>query len=507
MLKHLFILSVIISLVFLTSCSEEISYEDPEEDSSLDDRPNPLKTFIRDNWTDGDVTDTGGLHYPHIKVAGHNWNNLAELGDGAEQAEFVVDNFDLYIWGGSIVGDHANGQYQDFIWISTIQGPYISSEFDSIQTVAWLSDSTRNTGGYSWEDITMHFKYNWVDRWGNYFHGWNPADDLDGDGCRDSAQASDSARTAGCISDSEMYGFEGTSDREWWNYLKIMHEGALRLITDIVLENMRNQDYRMRGVYHDNRGMLENMDFGIQNSFAYENDDLLSANQEYYADKLRSVTAMGIDYIEPEAPWMNLHFCNLGSPYHICEKPSESKERVFEYIENMRLENWLITDYKYYSYLYLTTDRREDYLNCPFLNWLEKGKGIIFCVKENFPGSDRGRLFSLATFYMINHQMAFYGYKAVGYPAGEHVSAWNWNPYVAYHIGQPAANTLGLEDFQGNSGTDRYFVWKETPDYEILGREYVRDDLSHVLVLSKLMTEGGEEGADPTTHELPGCYQ
>lgn len=507
MSKHLLILLIAVSLLTLFSCSEEISYEDPEPSSSLTDRTNPLKIFIRDNWTDGDNTSTGGLHYRHIKVAGHNWKNIGELGNGADQAEFVVDNFDLYIWGGPIVGDQMDGRYEDFIWISPIQGPYISSTFDSMETVAWLSDSSKNSEGYSWEDITMHFKYNWDDRWGNYFHGWNPADDPDGDGCRDYNEASDSSRTARCIGDSEIYTFVGTSGREWWNYLKIMHQGTHKMITDIMLENMQNQYHRMKGVYHDNRGMLENSDFGIQNSFTYENDDMLSANQEYYIDKLKAVTEMGINYIEPEAPWMNLHFCNMSSPYHICEKPSESKEWVFKYIENMRLENWLITEYNHYSYLYMTTDRRKDYLSCPYLNWLERGKGIIFCVKEYFPGSDRGRLFSLATFYMINHQLALYGYKAVGYPAGEHVSAWNWNPYVEFYIGQPAVNTLGLNDFQGNSGTDRYFVWKESAGYEILGREYLRDDGLRVLVLSKLMADGGREGADPITHELPGCYQ
>ncbi|MBD3178708.1 MAG: PKD domain-containing protein [Candidatus Latescibacteria bacterium] len=108
---------------------------------------------------------------------------------------------------------------------------------------------------------------------------------------------------------------------------------------------------------------------------------------------------------------------------------------------------------------------------------------------------------------MINHQLAFYGYKAVNYPPGEHLSDWNWNRYVQFHIGQPVVNTLGLDDFRGNSGTDRYFVWKESDEYEILGREYRREDGLHVLVLSKLMAEGREEGADPTTHLLPGCYQ
>jgi hypothetical protein len=286
-----------------------------------------------------------------------------------------------------------------------------------------------------------------------------------------------------------------------------MHQGVLKMIADNMFELARNQNYRMKGVYHDKRGMLESSDYGIQNSFTYENDDLVSANQEYYLDKLRCVGVLAADYIEPEAGWMNLHFCNMSSPYHLCVKSSQSKDWVFDYIENIRLENWLFTDYPHYSYLYMTKEMRQDYLDCPLLNWLDRGKGLILCVKEIYPGSDRGRLFSLATFYMINHQNAFYGYKTYNYPSGEHVSRWNWNPYVSYYVGQPVVNTLGLEDFQGNSGTDRYFIWKESADYQILGREYLRDDGLHVLVLSKLMAEGGVEGEGRTAHELPGCYQ
>ena len=79
------------------------------------DRTNPMGEYIRDNWTGSDPDITGGLHYDHIKVAGTNWYSMENLSDGDDQAEFVVDHFDFYTWGGSIVGDHADGQYTDLL--------------------------------------------------------------------------------------------------------------------------------------------------------------------------------------------------------------------------------------------------------------------------------------------------------------------------------------------------------------------------------------------------------
>lgn len=520
MRKHLFTLLIIatsISLLLNYSCEREI--ERPTNNfpflgnftsippDPFDYRQNPLQTHIRDNWTNGDLNRTSGLHYDHIKIAGHNWSDIGNLDDGEYQAEFIVDHFDLYIWGGSIVGNHANGQYQNFIWLFAAQDPYIGSAWDSMVTADWLADSSKNSGGYSWEDVTMHLKYNWIDGGNNFFPGWNPDDDLNGDGCRDSAEASDSNRTAECIEDAELCEYTGSSGRPMWNLRKLMHDGNLKMIADEAIDVSNAQTYQMRGEYHDNGGMLEYSDYGIQESFTYENNDLLTANRDYYLDKLLYVSTLAKNYIEPAVDDMKLHFRNMSSPYHICEKSSPSKDWVFEYVENMRLENWLITNWSYYSYLYMTIEKREDYLNCPFENWLEEGKGIVFCIKEYSPGSNRGKLFSLATFYMINHQMAFYDYKCVNPDPQEPVSVWSWNPYVEYYIGQPTVNSLGINDFQENSGTDKYFVWEVDSNYEILGREYLRSDSLRVLVLTKIMVEDANEGDNPTTHTLPGCYQ
>lgn len=472
----------------------------------LNDRTNPLQTYIRANWTNGDENATGGLHYDHIKVAGFNWYDMGNLSNGADQAEFVVDHFDLYVWGGSIVGEHASGQYQDFIWLLITPGPYISSAWDSTETVSWLSDSTKNTEGYTWEDLTMHFKYDDTNVYGNY-QGWNPDDDMDGDGCRDSTEASDSMRTAECVADAEIFCNEPLSGRPWWNFTKLLTDGFLQMICDRSLETRDAQSYDALGYFHDCNAFNENINIGFQNSFTYENNEILTANRDYYLDLLLYVATLEADYLL-ETEERSIHIENMVSPYYTCATSSPAKDWAFEYIENMQLECWIMTDC--YGFNPLTMNLRPHYLDCPFEDWMEEGKGIVFCCKEDSPGSDRGRIFTLSAFYMINHQMAFYCYVFNNNwmnPGGEHVSEWNWNPYVEYDVGQPAVNTLGLEDFQGNSGTDRYFVWEEDDDYEILGREYLRSDSLHVLVLTKIMAQGKTEGSDPTSHELPKCYQ
>jgi len=156
------------------------------------------------------------------------------------------------------------------------------------------------------------------------------------------------------------------------------------------------------------------------------------------------------------------------------------------------------------------TSKIDGYLYCPYLHFMEQGKGYLFACHDVAPdslGSDRGRGFSLATFYMINHQMAFYYYRTNGHetlaPPNPPVWVTQWNPMVLFDFGQPNINALGLPDFQGQMNTNKYFLWKDHADYKILGREFLRDDGRRVLVLTKIMASGRTEGADPTTHTLP----
>jgi len=178
-----------------------------------------------------------------------------------------------------------------------------------------------------------------------------------------------------------------------------------------------------------------------------------------------------------------------------------------KYLENTFNENWMETNAL--TTKVMTTARRQNYLDCPYMDWMGQGRGYVFACLDEM-GSDRGKRFSLATFYMINHQMAFYYYRTGRHRilSGEYVWDKQWNNYVEFDIGQPAPNTLGLPDFRGHHGTHRYFVWASHDDYEILGREYERADGQRVLVLVKLMANNGQsEGGSPTLHTLPRTYR
>ncbi|MEJ2721540.1 MAG: hypothetical protein P8181_10455, partial [bacterium] len=191
----------------------------------LNDRPNPLREHIRTNWTGGDPDDTGGLHYGHIKIAGLNFTNMGTLADGDDQAEFVVDHFDLYTWGGSVVGEHADGQYMDFIWLlDTIGIPFVRNHTEPDW---WLNDSELNPEGYTFDDLVMHYKYDGTSQFLDYY-GWNPADDTNGDGCREDSLPSDPNRTAECITDAEILHYVSGSAQPWWNFAKVMHDGYLK---------------------------------------------------------------------------------------------------------------------------------------------------------------------------------------------------------------------------------------------------------------------------------------
>lgn len=470
------------------------------------DRTNPLGIHIRDNWTSSDPDLTGGLHYDHIKVAGLNWYDMGNLADGDDQAEFIVDHYDFYTWGGSLVGDHADGQYTDFIWLMPAPAiPCVSSAWDSSETVAWLNNSALNTEGYTWEDLVIHWKYDGTSVYGAY-QGWNPTDDIDGDGCRNFAVPSVLTRSAECITDAEIMFNEYESGRPWWNFAKTMHDGYLKMVSDRTIELKNAGDYEARGAFFDSGAFNEGTDFGFQNSFTYESTDLITSNRDYYLDKLLHTPTVAADYMEPLEPDMDIQLVNMVSPLYTCATASPSKDWAFEYLENIWLEDWIMSDFP--NYTPMTTERISDYLDCPYLDWLEEDKGVVFCGHEYPPGTDRGQLFTLSAFYMINHQMAFYCYGHHDWinSGGDHVSD-SWNPYVEYDIGQPAANSLGLDDFQGQSGTNLYFGWCDNANYKILGREYEKADGTRALVLSKIMASGGTEGSNPTTHDLGGCYR
>jgi hypothetical protein len=465
----------------------------------LGDRINPLQSYIKTNWTNGDPSSTGGFHRSHIKVYGHCYTNLALREDGDAQAQFIADHFDLYMWGGKIVGEYMNRNNTMWMFESTSIPNVGGSPWDSSVIANWIADPGKNVSGYTWDDLVLHYKWD-VTTWRGFTPGWNPDDDLDSDKLRDRAP-SDPMRTAKSIRDSEVtiadYMHPGLNKRR----AKIMHPGYIDAVVDWTVDWYD----RVGGDgFHFDSAAYENWSLKLDKTFTFEHHDEADPSFPMRTDLVLFVPTVA-NAIEHDIGRQFINFANMVSPYYTCAIP-ESKTLATEYLENTTNEVWMVTNRLQTKPM--TKDRRQTYLDCPLLDWLEEGKGYVFGCFDP-AGSDRGKRFSLATFYMINHQMAFYYYRTDDHFVfdGEHVWDKQWNHYVEFDVGQPIANSFSLPDFQGNLGTNRYFVWAAHTDYDVLGREHLRDDGLRVLVLVKIMARNQTEGANQTTHPLPAAYR
>jgi len=456
-----------------------------------------LQTYIRTQWTNGDPSLTGGAHRGHIKIYGHSYTYFETVSDPDAQALFVADNYDIYMGGGNIVGDYMTSE--STLFLSEPTTVHTIGDRDSIAIVAWLEDPESNTRGYTFDDVVMHYKWD-VSTWYADTPGWNPADDNDGDQCRDSS-LEEPDRTALCIQDAEVRQPNFWFPNKILRRAKIMHPAYIGATT--IRAVARWNDHGVAG-YHFDAVSYENWSLALDKTFTYEGFIESDQNHPMRTDLLLFVPTV-IDAVENETGSRAIHFGNTVSPYYTCAIP-RAKELSLKYLENTLNENWLVTGIS--GEKPLSTDRRANYLDCPFTDWLEQGKGYIFTA-YNRPGTDRGKRFSLAMFYMINHQMAFYYYRNDGHSIGPGEYVWDkqWNEYVNFDVGQPAVNSLDLPDFEGNAGTNRYFVMDSQTGYEILGREYERQDGTRILVITKLMAKGLIENGDPSVYQLPGTYR
>ncbi|UCH85309.1 MAG: hypothetical protein JSW50_06365 [Candidatus Latescibacterota bacterium] len=125
-------------------------------------------------------------------------------------------------------------------------------------------------------------------------------------------------------------------------------------------------------------------------------------------------------------------------------------------------------------------------------------------------GSDRGRLYTLALYYLVHNPNTFYNYLSSGsHMYSGRLEDWQWNPAVEYDIGQPEPVPDGIVDFDGNSGTREHYVFATGPDpydtsltYRVLARRF-----SKALVLAKMLPLGSVvDDQSITTHPLDRAY-
>jgi len=356
----------------------------------------------------------------------------------------------------------------------------------------------------------MHYKwntFNWIAN--DTIPGYNWNDDDDASGCIDSTEGCGGSpcngnQSAQCISESRVWWFDGGSCDYVWSELK---EPFYAYIVKRTVDH--HNITPTKGVHFDCVA-YQPPSLGLGNTHMYDGYDEFAPDFPLMYD-LYAFVPWVVYGIENEVGQLDVNIANCVLPGYTCTN-SYQKAAILENLENIFNECWMFTNNPNSSNNF-HTDRIEDWLNCPFLDYMDQEKGYVFScydMASGETGSNRGRGFSLATFYMINHQMAFYYYRTQGHMIADPMKVWTcqWNPLVEFNVGQPNQNALGLPDFQGNYNTDLYFVWAEDPlevRYKILGREYLRVDGRRVLVLTKIKNSANSygEGQDPTTHVLP----
>lgn len=131
-------------------------------------------------------------------------------------------------------------------------------------------------------------------------------------------------------------------------------------------------------------------------------------------------------------------------------------------------------------------------------------------ISSGEAGTDRGRMLTLALYYLIHNRNTWYMYESVQHHGSDtDMSQWAWNPAVEFDIGRPDQVPSGNVDFDGNYPSDEHYVFATGADpyrgdltYRVLARRF-----TNALVLAKMLPAGSVVGdASITTHSLDGSY-
>lgn len=138
------------------------------------------------------------------------------------------------------------------------------------------------------------------------------------------------------------------------------------------------------------------------------------------------------------------------------------------------------------------------------------GDRVVLGAQNFAPDEARGRLFTLALYYLAHNRNTYYAYEtARSHMYDGRIREWQWNPAVEYDIGSPATVPAGMVDFDGNAGTSEHFIFASGPDpydstltYHVLARNF-----SNGMVIVKMLPWGSVvDSLSTTTHALDGSY-
>jgi hypothetical protein len=138
------------------------------------------------------------------------------------------------------------------------------------------------------------------------------------------------------------------------------------------------------------------------------------------------------------------------------------------------------------------------------------GDRVILGAQNLAPDESRGRIFTLALYYLAHNRNTYFAYEAErSHMYDGRVRDWQWNPAVEYDIGFPAPVPAGQVDFDGRSGSSEHYVFAAGPDpfdstltFNVLARNFTNG-----MVLAKMLPWGSvDDSLSTTTHLLDGSY-
>lgn len=429
---------------------------------------------------------TGGSVFSHIKT----WNIF--LGDdvNVQESTFAGTHYDIV--GGKIVRDvyynvNPNGMACGYFNVPTAKTA--TGNFPQ-----WISET-----GYNPEDFILHYTEDTnVPLMGYTVKGWRAA-------C--SPSSCTPAATATSQSESRV---PGTADKtwSWWNLndSRLVQYLAYQDTSFGAFTNPAINCYYFDSVpqYGLTLGALSFTKTDVYPGIATDNNH----------PHITKLFTWGNDYINYIAATKSISLIPI---VNITASSVNNVEPFKSLVENNYdwdfIENWSVyTDSDSNLNGVAPTSYESDYDNdiVQIIAQTHAGeKRMVRGYQVIGHESDRGKIFVLANYYLINNANTYFSYQPFGLTTADEMPSKKWYNAIGYDIGQPKQNASGQADYAGNQNTTEHYQWATGADpangsktYHILARRY-----DNALVLVKYRPSGSTYGdSSATVHQLDQAY-
>ncbi|MCK4546917.1 MAG: hypothetical protein KAW17_05675 [Candidatus Eisenbacteria sp.] len=396
--------------------------------------------------------------------------------DDAE-TDFIATHYDVFVGTGirfpRVYETNPNILVLSYILIRANSGVYFGP---SCEIGEFCAETFAAAHGYDVEDFFLHYRedvsYLWNFPDGGtqdvFVPGWNPE-----------WQPGDPPASASAKSESRVWG-RWKANQRWAN---VASRAWQHWRNEYLAHTMRKGNTVVDGVFVD----------GVVKIVGAMSHMMLDKTIEYWGETVDAGFSMIDDhysympvlrdFLEQELGEPKIVLGNAEASYYLASEPVNSG-RFLERFDWLMVENGVRYD-PYVTAATCSYDVQfQDVLGIGEL--AASGRKILFGAKDNSE-SERGRIFILATFYLINHPNLYFC---------DHKGDLNWFDAIAQDVGEPLGSA---------------YVWASGPDparpastYHIMAREYTnalvlvkhRDSASYFLYF-------GTE----TMHDLGGTYR